>query len=79
MGSPGSNTASGAALGSATANADPAGEEPGLGKGVDPNNTLNKGTLYPVIKINDSFISYHEIVEFNIETGWYKNPLEYLS
>ena len=61
------------------ANADTVGEEPGLGKGLDPNNTLNKGTLYPVIKINDTFISYHEIVEFYIETGWFKNPLEYLS
>lgn len=79
MGGAGANAASGSALNAATANAEGNMEEPGLGKGLDPNNTLNKGTLYPVIKINDSFISYHEIVEFNVETGWYKNPLEYLS
>jgi GH24 family phage-related lysozyme (muramidase) len=51
----------------------------GLGSGVDPNNTANKGTAYPVIKINDSFISPHDIVEFYMETGWFRSPQEYIS
>lgn len=52
-------------------------EEPGRGATIDPNNTMNKGTAYPVIKINDTYISQHEIVEFYVETGYFRNAMEY--
>lgn len=40
---------------------------------------MTKGTAYPVIKINDTYINEKEIVEFYVETGWFRNPMEYLS
>ena len=57
--------------------ASPSTEEPGRGATIDPNNTMTKGTAYPVIKINDTYISQHEIVEFYVETGYFRNPMEY--
>ena len=59
--------------------ASPATEEPGRGATLDPNNTMTKGTAYPVIKINDTYINEKEIVEFYVETGYFRNPMEYLS
>lgn len=46
-------------------------------KGLDPNMFKNKGTVYPLIRINDHVFTAEEIVEFYIETGYFKNYHEY--
>lgn len=73
-GSAGDNYASSAQAASAYGTAEgktTAGSEDDLG------NSGNKGTLYPLIKINDTVLAPTEIIEFYVETGWFKNPLEY--
>ena len=52
-------------------------EEMGNGKGLDPNGFRNKGTVYPFIRINDHYFTADEIVEFYIESGYYKNFHDY--
>ena len=46
-------------------------------KGLDPNGFRNKGTVYPFIRINDHYFTADEIVEFYIESGYYKDFHEY--
>lgn len=46
-------------------------------KGIDPNMHRNKGTVYPLVRINDHFFTAEEIDEFYIETGYFKNYHEY--
>ena len=49
----------------------------GEGKGLDFNTVKNKGVVYPLIRINDHFLTEEEIREFYIETGYYKNFYDY--
>ncbi len=41
------------------------------------NNIMNKGTLYPIIRINDHYFQQNEIEFFSMETGYYKNFYDY--
>lgn len=41
------------------------------------NNLANKGTTYPIIRINDQYYREKEIVYFAMETGFYKNYQDY--
>lgn len=52
-------------------------ESLGNGKGLDPNAFRNKGTVFPFIRINDHYFTEDEIVEFYIESGYYKNYHDY--
>lgn len=49
----------------------------GRAAGVDLNMHRNKGTVYPIIRINDAIISEQEIVEFYVESGFFKSYTEY--
>ena len=40
-------------------------------------NLANKGTLYPIIRINDHYFTEEEIQFFSCETGYYKNYYDY--
>lgn len=52
-------------------------ESEGEGKGLDINMSMNKGVVYPIIRINDHYCLSTEIKEFYIESGFYKNYTEY--
>ena len=77
MGSSSLNSARSSQAASAFASAGEQTDPEGNAAGLDMSNTANKGTLYPLIKINDTILSPTEIIEFYVETGWFKNPLEY--
>lgn len=51
--------------------------ELGRAAGIDINMHRNKGTVYPVIRINDAIITEQEIVEFYVESGFFKSYTEY--
>ena len=52
-------------------------DDPQAKAGLDYNNQRNKGRVYPLIRINDHYFQPNEIVDFYIETGYYKNYHEY--
>ena len=41
------------------------------------NSLKNKGTTYPIIRINDYYVMPEEIQHFSMETGYYKNYYDY--
>ena len=41
------------------------------------NQWYNKGTVYPIIRINDHYFNDTEIQHFSMETGYYKNFYDY--
>ena len=40
-------------------------------------NLADKGTVYPIIRINDHYFTEYEIQYFTLETGYYKNFYDY--
>lgn len=48
-----------------------------MGENPKENNVLNKGTTYPIIRINDHYFQDTEITYFSMETGMYKNYYDY--
>ena len=51
-------------------------------KDIDPehigeSNLYNKGTTYPIIRINDHYFTQDEIQEFSMECGYYKDYTDY--
>lgn len=54
-------------------------QDTGNHRGLDVNMNMNKGIAYPIIRINDHYCVYEEIVEFYIESGFYKDYREYMS
>lgn len=44
---------------------------------VGENNLYNKGTTYPIIRINDHYFTQQEIQEFSMECGYYKDYTDY--
>lgn len=53
------------------------GAEVGSHSGLDRNTTMNKGVVYPIIRINDHYCSANEIVSFSIESGYFKDYNDY--
>ena len=49
----------------------------GFGAGLDNNTIMNKGTVYPIIRINDHYCSQEEIHEFYVESGYFKDYKDY--
>lgn len=47
--------------------------------GLDVNMHMNKGVAYPIIRINDHYCVQDEILEFYIESGYFKDYREYMS
>ena len=52
-------------------------ENVGFGAGLDNNTIMNKGTVYPIIRINDHYCSQEEIHEFYVESGYFKDYKDY--
>ena len=44
---------------------------------IGENNLYNKGTTYPIIRINDHYFTQEEIQLFSMECGYYKDYTEY--
>lgn len=44
---------------------------------IGENNLYNKGTTYPIIRINDHYFTQEEIQEFSMECGYYKDYTDY--
>lgn len=44
---------------------------------IGENNLYNKGTTYPIIRINDHYFTQQEIQEFSMECGYYKDYTDY--
>lgn len=46
-------------------------------EGIDTNNAMNKGVTYPIIRINDHYFTEAEIMNFKMESGYYKSYHDY--
>lgn len=44
---------------------------------IGETNLYNKGTTYPIIRINDHYFTQEEIQEFSMECGYYKDYTDY--